>query len=106
MRGTCESSGLNLKLPRISVDFHTYEWVWTAWLELPTHILVINAYTWVLSSLEGASLLPMHMLVVLRICVGSGACWHVDVTFELVKTVAFHWLGEAKGRRLGLIRDA
>ncbi|MED6225901.1 hypothetical protein PIB30_098060, partial [Stylosanthes scabra] len=34
MRGTCESSGLSLKLPRISVDFYAYAWVWNAWLEL------------------------------------------------------------------------
>ncbi|MED6211620.1 hypothetical protein PIB30_075496 [Stylosanthes scabra] len=34
---------------------------------------------WVLSNLEGASLLPTHMLAVLRICVGSGACWSVQM---------------------------
>ncbi|MED6127298.1 hypothetical protein PIB30_086771 [Stylosanthes scabra] len=43
------------------------------------HKIAFYAYMWVLSSLEGASLLRTHMLAVLRICVGSGACWSVEM---------------------------
>ncbi|MED6175204.1 hypothetical protein PIB30_076198 [Stylosanthes scabra] len=45
MRGTCKSSGLKLKLPRISVDFHAYAWVGTAWLELELISNASHAYT-------------------------------------------------------------
>ncbi|MED6175587.1 hypothetical protein PIB30_079801 [Stylosanthes scabra] len=63
----------------------------------PTHILAFNAYAWVLSSLEGVSLLPTHMLAVLRICVGSGAGWHVEGATLKGSGVGSAWMHAGQG---------
>ncbi|MED6202013.1 hypothetical protein PIB30_101130 [Stylosanthes scabra] len=90
---------------------------------LPMHMLAFYAYTWRLSSLEGASLLPMHMLAILRICVGSGHAgesrsrWSTskrDLECELsLNRVAFHayawafhayaWMDDARGHAEELV---